>query len=291
MSGLGGVRKGGWNYETCCFGSSRWSCFSSLVRSRQLYRASSVDVIRPCVLATITNPTESSFRSHLTELSFRRHLADIRSSDDSSAPEDEPHVSTSLTFRPDHVTSIDAPPIAPFRFANHVAISLRTPKLLYKTFLLFSLAITSPLCPPPFLSDPAPALRGKHTTCSSPRDRVVLFFGFMGHWASMGQVPPRAEWVWRLAVGDGREKGMKKDAATACAGVLEMRALPGKEDPSNGGLHPSWRNSTLISNCSREECHHPSVIRFVQAHAEVGLDNQYVRQRYSTSSYTSRVAS
>jgi len=179
----------------------------------------------------ITNPTESSFRSHLTELSFRRHLVDIRSSDDSSAGEDEPHVPS--TPRKDHGT--DTPPIAPFRFANHVAISLRTPTLLYKTFLLFSLAITSPLSPPPFLSDPSPVSRGKHASGQPRRDRTVVFFGFMGHWTFMGQVPRQAEWVWRHATEGGREKGGKKVAASVCAGVMEMRAVPGKEELPAGG--------------------------------------------------------
>ncbi len=182
-------------------------------------------------IAVITNPTESSFRSHLTELSFRRHLVDIRSSDDSSVVEDEPHVPS--TPRPDHGT--ETPPIAPFRFANHVGISLRTPTLLYKTFLLFSLAMTSPLSPPPFLSDPTPAQRGKHASGPPPRDRMVVFFGFMGHWTLVGQVPRRAEWVWRLVTGGGREKGRKKGVALDRAGVLEMRAVPGKEDLPAGG--------------------------------------------------------
>ena len=202
-------------------------------------------LIRP---AAISNPTESSFRSHLTELSFRRHLVDIRSSDDAAIVEEEPVSS------PERLGSDT--PVTPFRFSNHVAISLRTPTLLYKTFFLFSLAFTSPLIPPAFLSDPIPSKPSKNVSCPAPRDRILMFVGFMGHWALIGQVPRRAEWIWRAATEGGREKGRKKGAPFDKPGVIEMRAVPGKEDPSPGGEYPAVALELIPS---RQNRHRPSI--------------------------------
>ncbi|WVR07693.1 hypothetical protein IAU60_004735 [Kwoniella sp. DSM 27419] len=199
------------------------------------------------LFAVITNPTESSFRTHLTELSFRRHLADIRRSEtDDPAPalsdEQASLPSTSATpaqSTPDRRVSTpgtETPThtVAPFRFANHVAISLRTPTLLYRSLIVCSITITSPISPPAFLSDPAPShlLKGKHAP--AVRERHVIWFGCMGHWSLVGLVPQGVEWAWKVMTRAEREKGRKKNSAMDKAGVIEMRAVQNKEDQTPG---------------------------------------------------------
>ncbi|OCF74100.1 hypothetical protein I204_04470 [Kwoniella mangroviensis CBS 8886] len=194
------------------------------------------------LFAVITNPTESSFRAHLTELSFRRHLADIRRSEtDEVTPLTDEQAQLPSTSPPAHTatpdrrgstpgTGTETPThtIAPFRFANHVAISLRTPTLLYRSFLICSITITSPLAPPAFLSDQTPhLLKGKHAS-HTVKERHVLWFGCMGHWSLVGLVPTSVEWAWKFLKRSEREKGRKKNLDKA--GVLDMRAVQNKED-------------------------------------------------------------
>lgn len=189
-------------------------------------------------LAAVTNPTEASFRSHLTELSFRRHLADIRSSD-SSIPSHTEEDGSTITLPSSGPpagepsgTGTETPPIAPFRFANHVAISLRTPPLLYKTLFFLSIALTSPLAPPIYLSDPTPI--GKKHATPVPRERKVLYIGYLGHWVLVGQVPTKVEWVWRLFTDGSKEKGKKRNALLDRAGITELRSIASKEESSLG---------------------------------------------------------
>ena len=193
---------------------------------------------RAYILAAITNPTEASFRSHLTEMSFRRHLADIRQDDSESNQSSTPANTATSPLSIEDTTpnetvsnGCDTPPIAPFRFANHVAISLKTPPLYYKTLFFLSIALTSPLSPPSYLTDPTP-LNKKHSTLP-PRDRNVLYVGYLGHWVLVGQIPRKVEWVWRLFGDSSREKGRKKNALLDRPGITELRSIATKED--NGG--------------------------------------------------------
>ena len=171
--------------------------------------------------AGITNPNEMSFRSHLTELSFRRHLAYFRSSDD-SLPEDD----SALPEANGHVPEVVAP-VAPFRFASHVSVSLRTPALHYRTLCFFSLALTSPLAPPIFLPDLAPTPTGRK--CPWPREQMVLYIGYFGYWVRLGMFPRRLEWVWRLFTDGPKDKGKRKSLLEK-PGVMGMRAISTKED-------------------------------------------------------------
>lgn len=211
----------------------------------------------PLVTAAVTNPTEASFRSHLTELSFRRHLADIRQSDvdapssptsnheDGSSPSSSGDVSLGQTSN-HHLAGSETPPIAPFRFANHVAISLRTPPLHYKTLFFLSLALTSPLAPPAYLSDPTP-LNKKHSA-PLPRERNVLYVGYLGHWVVVGQIPRKVEWVWRLLTDGSREKGRKKAALLDRPGISELRSIATKDEASSGLKAIAGINSSLASS-------------------------------------------
>ncbi|ORY33365.1 hypothetical protein BCR39DRAFT_463645 [Naematelia encephala] len=170
----------------------------------------------------VTNPSEASFRSHLTELSFRRHLADIREDN-----EDE----SSAVPTPDKSHGTDVPPIAPFRFANHVALSLRTPAISYRSLCFLSLAFTSPIGPPIFLADPLTLLKAGQKP-HVPKDRVVVFVGFMGHWTLFGMLPKKTEWIWRMLTEGGRDKGRRKGPMDR-AGILDMRVVTVKEETAD----------------------------------------------------------
>jgi len=167
-------------------------------------------------------------------MSFRRHLADIRHPDSTS--EDDTATTSSDIALPTAqagmtITSgTETPPIAPFRFANHVAISLRTPPLFYKTLFFLSIALTSPLTPPTYLSDPP---IGKKQPVP-PRERTVLYVGYMGHWVVVGQVPRKVEWAWRLFTEGSKEKGRKKHALLDRSGISELRSIASKEDSAIG---------------------------------------------------------
>ena len=183
------------------------------------------------VVAAVTNPNESSFRTHLTELSFRRHLGYFRSDDDASptpAEHDEllPETNGNASA---HKDTVEMPPIAPFRFANHVSLCLRTPPLQYKTMLFFSLAFTSPLAPPMFLPDLVTTPLGRKHCSNVPRENVVLFIGYFGHWVNLGMIPRKAEWMYRLAFTDGKDKGRKKSVLER-PGVLGLRAISQKDE-------------------------------------------------------------
>jgi len=167
-------------------------------------------------------------------MSFRRHLADIRHSD-SASEEDATPTSPDITLPTAQAgmaiaPGTETPPIAPFRFANHVAISLRTPPLLYKTLFFLSIALTSPLGPPAYLSDPP---IGKKQPIP-PRERTVLYVGYLGHWVLVGQVPRKIEWAWRLFTEGSKEKGRKKNAMLDRPGITELRSIATKEDSAMG---------------------------------------------------------
>ncbi|KAK2467768.1 hypothetical protein APHAL10511_000063 [Amanita phalloides] len=96
------------------------------------------------VLAYLTNPSESSFRAYLTELSFRHHLSRLDRLDDGIG--DSFHdVSTppSLCDQPSSFTlTIDKPPL--LHFATRASVSLRTPKHVFHSFGVFTVATMLP---------------------------------------------------------------------------------------------------------------------------------------------------
>lgn len=183
--------------------------------------------------AALSNPNENSFRSHLTELSFRRHLVDIRtsdslnsSSDHSEGTELSAHAHPVTVTPASHTTSAPAP--TPFRFANHVAINLRTPPMLYRSHWFFSTGVATPLIAPSILalSDPMSVLkRGR----DKERERSTVFIGFFGHWS-----PVTINLVSDLIVavlGDGRDKGKRRERP----GILDVKALSAKDEVTSSG--------------------------------------------------------
>jgi hypothetical protein len=175
------------------------------------------------ILAALSNPNESSFRSHLTEQSFRRHLVDIRTSDSLHPSSDHAEIETAPATVTSSSGSGSTSAPTPFRFANHVSINLRTPPLLYRSHLFFSTGVATPLASPCFLamSDPLSVLkRGRERE----KDRSTVFIGFFGHWS-----PVTINLVSELIVailGDGREKGKRRERP----GIIDVKALSSKED-------------------------------------------------------------
>jgi hypothetical protein len=96
--------------------------------------------------AYLTNPSENSFRAYLTEQSFRHHLSRL---DDNA---DDPHstnifrtryASRNSTLSSAHNFTTDNTP--PFHFANRASIALRTPKHVFHSFAIFTIAAMVPL--------------------------------------------------------------------------------------------------------------------------------------------------
>lgn len=171
----------------------------------------------------VTCPTETSFRGHLTELAFRRHLAHIRSTDEPEGTE---------TRSSSTLNGTDTPP-APFRFANHVAITLRTPSLCYRSYVFFAVALAAPPGPPAFLSDPVLGKPSKHSAGPPQADPAIAYLGLLGHWFVLGSVPALLQWAWRACRIGRRGKARKKASALDRPGVMEMRAvLPKDEAPT-----------------------------------------------------------
>ncbi|EIW83272.1 hypothetical protein CONPUDRAFT_164244 [Coniophora puteana RWD-64-598 SS2] len=82
------------------------------------------------ILAYLTNPSETSFRAYLTEQSFRQHLSRL---DDPSDDVSDPDPGLPRT-RPNATL--------PFHFASRASVSLRTPKHVFHSFGICTIATT-----------------------------------------------------------------------------------------------------------------------------------------------------
>ena len=97
-------------------------------------------------LAYLTNPTENSFRSYLTEQSFRHHLSrlDYNGDDQTNGPGNRSHLPRNpSSSAPASLFSVENP--TPFHFANRTSIALRTPKHVFHSFAIFTIAAMAPL--------------------------------------------------------------------------------------------------------------------------------------------------
>lgn len=98
--------------------------------------------------AYLTNPSENSFRAYLTEQSFRQHLRRLDDGADDDQDSQEKASSTSSTFRRGTYNARHTLPFnssSPFHFANRASVSLRTPKHVFHTFGIFTIAAIIPL--------------------------------------------------------------------------------------------------------------------------------------------------
>ncbi|OCB89366.1 hypothetical protein A7U60_g3456 [Sanghuangporus baumii] len=183
------------------------------------------------VLAYLTNPSEASFRAFLTEQAFRHHLSRL---DDVDAQDDSE--SASVIVKPGarlrrglsssssanrSITSYAAPP---FAFASRASVSLRTPKHIFRSFGILSVAAVVPTSPSNRSSsirrqtgDEIATRADKESgTGSSSSIFDSWFIGAFGMWF----------WTFNL---DGlwRDAGLvaKDDVDGTVTGVLAIKAL------------------------------------------------------------------
>lgn len=98
------------------------------------------------VLAYLTNPSEASFRAYLTELSFRQHLSRLDNIDDDTDLHQNDS-SNLISFRhgaPKAHPTLPFESRSPFHFANRASVSLRTPKHVFHSFGIFTIAAIVP---------------------------------------------------------------------------------------------------------------------------------------------------
>ncbi|KAJ8077146.1 hypothetical protein AAF712_004050 [Marasmius tenuissimus] len=98
------------------------------------------------VLAYLTNPSETSFRAYLTELSFRQHLSRLDTIDEDTDAQQEDS-SNHVSFRHGAAKAHTTLPFenrSPFHFANRASVSLRTPKHVFHSFGIFTIAAIIP---------------------------------------------------------------------------------------------------------------------------------------------------
>ncbi|KAK7472622.1 hypothetical protein VKT23_000735 [Stygiomarasmius scandens] len=194
------------------------------------------------VLAYLTNPSENSFRTYLTELSFRQHLSrlDDNNDDDSDVPETLD--GKSLSFRHGASGTRHTLPFdnrSPFHFANRASVSLRTPKHVFHSFGIFTIAAMIPL---------AKGDRPLHD-----RDSLMIsdswFIGAFGKWWRGGILEA---WYQDVIARSGDEENWSSGilGMKTLDRLNELHALPGlpfstRNLPPNGpsrGSPPRLRN-------------------------------------------------
>ncbi|KAH9948692.1 hypothetical protein B0H21DRAFT_777751 [Amylocystis lapponica] len=205
--------------------------FMRKVDVRSMFFAS-VFVIILLVLAYLTNPNETSFRTYLTEQSFRHHLSrlDENSQDDSIDREDS-GVHYTLSRRRHFETE------SPFHFVNRASVSLRTPKHIFHSFGILTVAAVLP--------------SGSHArgNCQGTQDESVgssisdsWFVGAFGRWWRGGTVHA---WCRDTLANT-------KDAERCSSGILDLKALDslGGYDglPFSTSISASLRLPTNVSD-------------------------------------------
>ncbi|KAJ3860696.1 hypothetical protein EV359DRAFT_48652 [Lentinula novae-zelandiae] len=161
------------------------------------------------VLAYLTNPSENSFRAYLTELSFRQHLSRLDDNNDDDDPVvPEKSSASHLSFRTGAVDIHHNLPFenrSPFHFANRASVSLRTPKHVFHSFGIFTIAAIIPLAK----TDRAQQDQGDSTISDS------WFVGAFGKWWRGGVFET---WYQDVITRSGDEQSWS-------SGILGMKTL------------------------------------------------------------------
>jgi hypothetical protein len=165
-------------------------------------------VFRRC-LAYLTNPSENSFRAYLTERSFRQHLSRL---DDDHYPSDDRSPFTlglpnRLSETPNSGTNGFAHSSS-FHFANRAAVSLRTPKHVFHTFGIFTIAAVVPITSKDGLANVG-------NRDGSGRIVDSWFIGAFGRWWRGGAIEA---WYQDVVARSRDEEGWS-------SGILGMKAL------------------------------------------------------------------
>ncbi|CAL1706621.1 unnamed protein product [Somion occarium] len=175
----------------------------------------SMFVVVLVVLAYLTNPSETSFRTYLTEQSFRQHLRrlDDDNQDESDDGEDNgvhytlARRSTPSASTPGRTYSDSG---SPFHFVNRASVSLRTPKHVFHSFGIFTVAA---IVPNGSRSD------GVKADGSGPRVSDSWYLGAFGKWWRGGYM--QCWWLETIA--------NTKDAERCNSGILDLKTLDSLE--------------------------------------------------------------
>ncbi|KAJ7733736.1 hypothetical protein DFH07DRAFT_845275 [Mycena maculata] len=159
------------------------------------------------ILAYLTNPSENSFRAYLTEQSFRHHLSRLDVNSDDQDTRDK-HSSSQRRGSPPSTSTVPFDHDSPFHFANRASVSLRTPKHVFHSFGIFTVAAIIPA-------------RADRAACRSRRDRdstIVTdswFIGAFGKWYRGGVLD-----AWYQDV-----VARSNDEESWTSGILGMKAM------------------------------------------------------------------
>ncbi|KAI0675168.1 hypothetical protein C8Q78DRAFT_1010802 [Trametes maxima] len=174
-----------------------------------------VFVIIVLVLAYLTNPSETSFRTYLTEQSFKQHLRRLDDgSQEEGAASDDSGLHYTLSRRNPPATrkaGSNFDPTSPFHFVSRASVSLRTPKHVFYSFGLLTIAAVYPTG--------RPHTRGSghaiqpDNLASSVSD--AWFVGAFGRWWRGGII--QSWWHDMIAT--------TKDAERGGSGILDVKAL------------------------------------------------------------------
>ncbi|KAG6862231.1 hypothetical protein C0995_002162 [Termitomyces sp. Mi166 len=165
------------------------------------------------LLAYLTNPSENSFRAYLTEQSFRLHLSRL----DDNADDDHKQSTHGTTFQTAHMHPYDN--ASTFHFANKASISLKTPKHVFHSFGIFTVAAMVPLA---------------RSACNRERESSIVsdswYIGAFGRWWRGGIIE-----AWYHDV-----IARTKDEESWSSGILSMKNLDRHNDCN--GLPFSTKN-------------------------------------------------
>ncbi|KAH7910582.1 hypothetical protein BJ138DRAFT_1126734 [Hygrophoropsis aurantiaca] len=172
-----------------------------------------VFVVVILILAYLTNPSETSFRAYLTEQSFRQHLSRLDDTTDDTSDNDS------------SVRLIDSSPsqdrtTLPFHFANRASVSLRTPKHIFHSFGICTIATTRGAAGNKSTdTKPGQANGNALNNDASQSDGSVVsdswFLGAFGHWWRGGLVE---SWYHDVMV-------RSRDAEGWNSGILGFKVL------------------------------------------------------------------
>lgn len=164
------------------------------------------------MVAYLTNPSESTFRTYLTEQSFRQHLSRLDENCDDVAVKLREGASGATACKGiDPVTSYILPldDSSLFHFANRASVSLRTPKHVFHSFGIFTIAAMIPL--------PKPSRR-------DDRNGLMIsdswYIGAFGKWWRGGVLE-----TWYQDV-----ISRSKDEESWSSGILSMKSLDMLQD-------------------------------------------------------------
>ncbi|KAF8844323.1 hypothetical protein BDN67DRAFT_963068 [Paxillus ammoniavirescens] len=195
------------------------------------------------ILAYLTNPTEISFRAYLTEQSFRQHLSHLEDLTDDSGSELDCGFSRSRARGSDRITTLDRATL-PFHFANRASISLRTPKHVFHSFGICTIATTRGAAATS--GGPCTGNGHGHGDLDGSVSSDSWFIGAFGHW---WRGVLFESWYYDAIV-------RSKDAEGWSSGILGFKALDNIHDynglpfakpvpsprPSLRGSPPKLRN-------------------------------------------------